>query len=90
VRLATFPNELGLSNLGNSLFGVSANSGNPTLNVPGKNGSGTVVGGTLEMSNTNATNDMVGMITTQRAYEAVSKVVSASDEMLQIANQLRR
>jgi flagellar basal-body rod protein FlgG len=90
VRIATFPNELGLQNLGNSLFGVSANSGNPTLGTPGKNGAGTVIGGTLEMSNVNATDDMVGMITTQRAYEAVSKVVSASDEMLQIANQLRR
>ena len=42
------------------------------------------------MSNVNAVDEMVGMITTQRAYEAVSKVVTASDEMLQTANQLRR
>ena len=42
------------------------------------------------MSNVNAVDEMVGMITTQRSYEAVAKVVTASDEMLQTANQLRR
>jgi flagellar basal-body rod protein FlgG len=90
IRVATFPNELGLSNLGDSLFGVTANSGPATLRVPGKDGSGNVIGGELEMSNVNATDEMVGMITTQRSYEAVAKVVTASDEMLQTANQLRR
>ena len=43
--------------------------------MPGKNGSGNVLGGELEMSNVNATDEMVGMITTQRSYEAVAKVV---------------
>jgi flagellar basal-body rod protein FlgG len=90
VRIATFPNELGLSSLGDSLFGVTANSGPATLRTPGKDGSGSVESGELEMSNVNATDEMVGMITTQRSYEAVAKVVTASDEMLQTANQLRR
>ena len=89
IRIATFPNELGLSSLGDSLFGVTSNSGPATLQVPGKGGSGTIEGGELEMSNVNATDEMVGMITTQRSYEAVAKVVTASDEMLQVANQLR-
>ena len=44
----------------------------------------------LEGSNVNAVDEMVGMVSTQRAYEAVSKVISASDEMLGQANQLRR
>jgi flagellar basal-body rod protein FlgG len=90
VRIATFPNELGLSSLGDSLFGVTANSGPATLRTPGKDGSGSIESGELEMSNVNATDEMVGMITTQRSYEAVAKVVTASDEMLQTANQLRR
>jgi flagellar basal-body rod protein FlgG len=90
IRIATFPNELGLSSLGDSLFGVTANSGSATLRTPGKDGSGSVESGELEMSNVNATDEMVGMITTQRSYEAVAKVVTASDEMLQTANQLRR
>jgi flagellar basal-body rod protein FlgG len=90
IRIATFPNALGLSSLGDNLYGVTANSGPATLRVPGKDGSGQVEGGELESSNVNATDEMVGMITTQRSYEAVAKVVTASDEMLQIANQLRR
>ena len=62
----------------------------PTLHNPGQQGSGQLREGELEMSNVNAVDEMVGMITTQRSYEAVSKVVTASDEMLQTANQLRR
>ena len=90
IRIATFPNDLGLSSLGDSLFGVTANSGPATLRAPGSSGSGSIESGELEMSNVNATDEMVGMITTQRSYEAVAKVVTASDEMLQTANQLRR
>ena len=89
IRIATFPNQLGLSSLGDSLFGVTANSGAATLQTPGQKGAGAVRSGELEMSNVNAVDEMVGMITTQRSYEAVAKVVTASDEMLQVANQLR-
>jgi flagellar basal-body rod protein FlgG len=89
IKIATFPNEAGLSSLGDSLFGANSNSGAATLTTPQKNGSGALRAGELEMSNVNATNEMVGMITTQRSYEAVAKVVTASDEMLQVANQLR-
>jgi flagellar basal-body rod protein FlgG len=51
---------------------------------------GTFVQRTLEMANVKAVDEMVNMITTQRAYESVSKVVQASDEMLGTANGLRR
>jgi flagellar basal-body rod protein FlgG len=90
IRIATFPNELGLSSLGGNMYGVSADSGAAALQTPGQKGAGALRSGQLEMSNVNAVDEMVGMITTQRAYEAVAKVVSASDEMLQLANQLRR
>jgi flagellar basal-body rod protein FlgG len=90
VRIATFPNQSGLSSLGDNLFGVTADSGAATMQTPGQKGAGAIRAGELEMSNVNAVDEMVGMITTQRSYEAVAKVVTASDEMLQIANQLRR
>jgi flagellar basal-body rod protein FlgG len=90
IKLATFPNQLGLSSLGDNLFGTTADSGNATLQTPGQKGAGALRSGELEMSNVNAVDEMVGMITTQRSYEAVAKVVTASDEMLQTANQLRR
>ena len=89
IRIATFPNQLGLSSLGDNLFGVTADSGAATLKTPGAKGVGALRAGELEMSNVNAVDEMVGMITTQRSYEAVAKVVTASDEMLQVANQLR-
>jgi flagellar basal-body rod protein FlgG len=90
LQLATFTNPAGLDQIGGNKFAVSANSGVATLVTPGKNGAGNIVAGQLEMANVNAVDEMVGMITTQRAYEGVSKVVQASDEMLNTANQLRR
>jgi flagellar basal-body rod protein FlgG len=90
IKIASFPNQAGLSSLGDSLFGVTPNSGAATLETPGVKGAGAVRSGELEMSNVNAVDEMVGMVTTQRSYEAVAKVVTASDEMLQTANQLRR
>jgi flagellar basal-body rod protein FlgG len=90
LRLATFANPAGLSQAGDSLFTPTANSGAARLVTPGTNGAGSLQQGKLEGSNVNAVDEMVGMVSTQRAYEAVSKVVSAADVMMQMANQLRR
>lgn len=90
LQLATFTNAAGLEQIGGNKYAVSANSGAATLVDPNTNGAGSTVAGQLEMANVNAVDEMVGMITTQRAYEGVSKVVQASDEMLNTANQLRR
>jgi flagellar basal-body rod protein FlgG len=90
LQLATFTNPAGLDQIGGNKFVATANSGPAALVAPGTSGSGSVVAGQLEMANVNAVDEMVGMITTQRAYEGVSKVVQASDEMLNTANQLRR
>src|SRR4051794_17656135 len=89
LKLATFANAAGLSQAGDNLYTPTANSGAARLVNPGTNGAGTLQQGKLEMSNVNAVDEMVGMVTTQRAYEAVSKVVSAADEMMQMANGLR-
>jgi flagellar basal-body rod protein FlgG len=90
IKVATFPNEAGLESVGSSLYAPSANSGAVRLVNPGASGAGAVRQGELEGSNVNAVDEMVGMVSTQRAYEAVSKVVSAADEMLGMANSLRR
>jgi len=90
IQLATFQNPYGLENVGSNLFRVTANSGAAQLRNPGQNGAGDIQQGFLEKSNVNAVDEMVGMISTQRSYEAVAKIVSASDEMLGIANSLRR
>jgi flagellar basal-body rod protein FlgG len=90
LRLAVFTNPAGLTQAAGNLYTPSANSGAARLVQPGSNGAGTVQQGKLEGSNVNAVDEMVGMVTTQRAYEGVAKVVSAADEMLQMANQLRR
>jgi flagellar basal-body rod protein FlgG len=90
ISLATFRNPAGLTPLGGNAYGETVNSGAPVKGAPTSPGLGTLKPGTLEMSNVSAVNEMVGMITTQRAFEAVSKLVQASDEMLGIADGLRR
>jgi flagellar basal-body rod protein FlgG len=90
IQLALFPNPAGLSAQGKNLFIVSDASGAPTTGTPGQTGLGTIAQGFLEMSNVSVMEEMVQMITGQRAYEINSKAVQASDEMLQTANNLRR
>ena len=90
IELATFPNPSGLKALGKSLFQETDASGSATLGQPGTNGMGTVLQGFLEMSNVNIMQEMVNLIIGQRAYEVNSKAIQAADEMLQIANNVRR
>ena len=90
IELATFPNPSGLSAQGKSLFKESDASGSPTLGQPGTNGMGTLLQGFLEMSNVNIMQEMVNLIIGQRAYEVNSKAIQAADEMLQLANNIKR
>src|SRR3990167_5676107 len=68
--------------LGNHLFLETASSGAPQIGTPGLNGFGTTLQSTLETSNVSTVEEMVNMITTQRAYEMNSKVISTADQML--------
>lgn len=90
IQLASFANPAGLSSIGKNLYLPSDSSGQPQVGTPGQNGLGTIAQMTLEMSNVNVAEEMVNMIVGQRAYEVNSKAISASDEMLQTANNLRR
>jgi flagellar basal-body rod protein FlgG len=89
ITLATFTNPYGLASSGSGVFTATAASGAARTVTAGQNGLGSIRQGTIEASNVDAADEMVGMIQTQRAYEAVAKVISSSDEMLQMANQLR-
>ncbi len=90
IELATFQNPAGLQALGGNIFVVTTASGEPTTGAPGQDGIGTIVQGFLENSNVSVVEEMVNMILAQRAYEANSKVVRASDEMLTQVNNLVR
>ena len=90
VKTATFANPAGLSAEGDNLFTATANSGPASVGAPGTGGRGVLSQGFLEASNVDVGTEMISLIVTQRAFEASSKVVSASDEMMGMANGLRR
>ncbi len=89
VQLVNFVNPAGLRAIGKNLFVPSNASGTPIQGLPGENGLGTVSQGALEASNVNIVDEMVSMITAQRAYETNSKAMQAVDQMLQSVNNLR-
>jgi len=87
LTLARFANPAGLQSLGGNLYAETAASGAATTGQPDQNGYGTTLQGYLEGSNVNIVEEMVNLITAQRAYEINSKSVQASDQMLQnVAN----
>lgn len=86
IQLADFINPSGLQPVGENLFLETAASGAPLVGNPGLNGIGSVIQGSLESSNVNVVEEMVGMIEAQRAYEMNSKAISTVDQMLQYAS----
>ena len=87
ITLVDFVNHSGLQPIGGNLFVETVASGNPVEGTPGENGLGVIQQGMLENSNVDIVEEMVNMITTQRAYEMNSKVVSTADQMLQYITQ---
>jgi len=87
IQIVDFINPGGLQAIGGNLFLETASSGDPLVGVPGENGLGQIKQGMLENSNVDIVEEMVNMITTQRAYEMNSKVVSTADQMLQFVTQ---
>ena len=90
IQLANFPNPAGLSGRGSNLFQRTTASGDPITGNPGQGGLGGLSQGVLEISNVSVVEEMVNLISGQRAYEINSKAIQASDEMLQTAANLRR
>ncbi|WP_261842438.1 flagellar basal-body rod protein FlgG [Aliamphritea ceti] len=87
IQLADFVNPAGLEAIGQNMFLETNASGAPILNNPGEGGTGALLQGSLEGSNVNAVEELVNLITTQRAYEVNSKVISTADEMLSFVTQ---
>jgi flagellar basal-body rod protein FlgG len=91
LQLARFVNNAGLSPIGGgNLYTATQASGPPVVSAAQLNGAGSIQGGYLENSNVQVVQEIVNMIVAQRAFEANSKAITASDEMLQTANQLPR
>ena len=91
IQLANFPNPAGLNSIGRNLFMPTDASGEPTVGNPGgQEGLGTLLQGYTEQSNVSVVEEFINLIVAQRAYEANSKVVKASDEMYQQVNNLTR
>lgn len=90
LALAKFSNEGGLQRTGGSLWLASASSGTATIGTPNTNGYGQTVAGMLEMSNVDLATQFTTMITAQRGFQANSRVISTSDEMLQDLVNLKR
>lgn len=87
IETARFINPAGLESLGNNLLAETPASGAPQVGQPGLDGRGSIRSGSLESSNVNVVEELVDMIETQRAYEVNSKMISATDQMLQYVNQ---
>ena len=88
IQLANFVNVGGLQSMGQNLFLETASSGTATPNTPGTNGVGLLNQGYVETSNVNVVEELVNMITTQRAYEINSRAIQTSDQMLARLTQL--
>jgi flagellar basal-body rod protein FlgG len=90
ITITTFTNPSGLTAQGNNLWAASDASGTPQVVTPGDRESGRLGQSRLETSNVQSVEEMVNLITAQRAYEINSKVIQSADEMMGMANSLRR
>lgn len=89
IQTVNFVNPAGLRSMGKNIFQTSPASGVPVAGTPGQDHYGSLAQGQLEMSNVSIVDEMVNMISAQRAYETNSKVIQASDQMLQTINNVR-
>jgi flagellar hook protein FlgE len=83
VAIATFTNPEGLIDAGNSIFGVSSNSGSAVITGAGEFGSGAVVGGALELSNVDLGEEFIKLILSSTGYSASSRVIKTADDLMQ-------
>lgn len=90
VALATFPNNMGLEEMGNNLFKATANSGTPTIGHAGEGGRGGLKGSAIEMSNVDLSRALTELIVIQRGYQANSKTITTSDQLLNTLLQLKQ
>ncbi|EXG80970.1 flagellar hook protein FlgE [Cryptosporangium arvum] len=90
IALASFNNAAGLEKAGGSMFRTTVNSGVPQMGTPGGGSRGAIMGGTLEMSNVDLASEFTNLIIAQRGFQANSKIISTSDELLNDLINLKR
>ena len=90
VSLANFSNPAGLELTGTNYYAQTANSGEPVLCDPGTGGTGSLVTSALEMSNVDLSEQFSEMITTQRGFQACSRIITVTDTMLEELINLKR
>ena len=90
VSLADFNNPDGLIRAGDNMYQASANSGSPVLGFAGEGSPSSITSGALELSNVDLASEFTQMIVAQRGFQANSKVITTSDEMLQEIMLLKR
>ncbi len=86
LQLTDFVNPTGLQAIGQNLYQESGSSGAPQAGTPAQNGLGSLLQGSLETSNVNSVEELIGLIETQRTYEMNSRAISTADQMLQFIN----
>lgn len=90
VMVATFPNLNGLTSIGDNMYTLAANSGDPRISEPGENSATTIQSGALEQSNVDLSEEFTRMIVSQRGFQANARVITTSDSLLQeITNLIR-
>jgi len=90
IAMARFNNKQGLDKLGGNIFRETVNSGPPAINPPQTNGLGKLISSSLEQSTVDIAVEFVKMITTQRGYQANSKTIQTTDQMIQTVVNLKR
>jgi flagellar basal-body rod protein FlgG len=88
IQTARFINPAGLRALGKNLLQETETSGPPALGTPGEENRGTLIQGFLENSNVSVVEELVALITGQRAYEVTSKAIQTADDMLRTTNAI--
>lgn len=90
LAVATFGNENALEKIGENMYRNTANSGAASLSIPGTGGGGQLNPGTLEMSNVDLAQEFTDMIVTQRGFQANSRIITTTDQMLEELVNLKR
>jgi flagellar hook protein FlgE len=90
IAMAKFANNEGLMADGGNIFSQSANSGDPTIGAAASGGRGAIFSSALEMSNVDLSKALTDLIVIQRGYQANSKTITTSDQMLQVLLQIKQ
>lgn len=88
LQITTFTNSSGLMYLGKGLYKETQASGSPIAANPGENGAGTILQGYTENSNVNVAEELINMVIAQRTYEANSRVIQTSNEVMRFMNNI--